>query len=133
MKLIIQTQYEENYGAHDWDGEGECPQRWKFKGGATYVVKSLPVGELLDGGAERIINELRPLIEDDNESYREYLIDWSVADDCDGDGVEEWEKPWVITRDGGSFVATRLNDMYRENFVESYTMLEKGGRMDYVN
>ena len=38
MKAIIQTQHMENYGAHDWDGEGECPQRWKPKGGSTYIV-----------------------------------------------------------------------------------------------
>ena len=28
MKLVIQTQYKENYGYHDWDGKGECPQYW---------------------------------------------------------------------------------------------------------
>ena len=38
MKLVIQTQFRENYGAHDWDGKGECPQYWKFKGGDTYIV-----------------------------------------------------------------------------------------------
>ena len=26
MKLHIVTQVEENYGAHDWDGTGACPQ-----------------------------------------------------------------------------------------------------------
>ena len=26
MKLHIVTQVEENYGAHDWDGKGLCPQ-----------------------------------------------------------------------------------------------------------
>jgi hypothetical protein len=36
MKLHITTQYMENYGAHDWDGVGECPQYWKFKGGEDY-------------------------------------------------------------------------------------------------
>ena len=39
--LVIQTQYKENYGAHDWDGKGECPQYWKFKGGSTYFVTNL--------------------------------------------------------------------------------------------
>lgn len=33
MQLLITTQIQENYGAHDWDGEGACPQYWKFKGG----------------------------------------------------------------------------------------------------
>mgnify|MGYP001185180999 CR=1 FL=1 len=37
-KKIVQTQYRENYGSHDWDGTGECPQYWKNKGGSTYVV-----------------------------------------------------------------------------------------------
>ena len=41
MKLVIQTQFRENYGAHDWDGKGECPQYWKFKGGSDYVVDGL--------------------------------------------------------------------------------------------
>ena len=38
MKLLITTQVRENYGAHDWDGTGECPQYWKFKGGNEYLV-----------------------------------------------------------------------------------------------
>jgi len=33
MLLVITTQLQENYGAHDWDGQGACPQYWKFKGG----------------------------------------------------------------------------------------------------
>ena len=34
-KLLITTQVYENYGSHDWDGEGECPQYWKAKAAAT--------------------------------------------------------------------------------------------------
>jgi hypothetical protein len=30
--VVLCYQYYENYGAHDWDGEGECPQHWKAKG-----------------------------------------------------------------------------------------------------
>ena len=33
VMLVIRTQIHENYGAHDWDGTGECPQYWKAKGG----------------------------------------------------------------------------------------------------
>ena len=36
---IVTTQFRENYGAHDWDGTGECPQYWKNKGGDTYVLQ----------------------------------------------------------------------------------------------
>ena len=38
-KILIHTQYEENYGAHDWNGEGECPQRWKMKGGHIFQIE----------------------------------------------------------------------------------------------
>ena len=36
--FILNTQYCENYGAHDWDGTGECPQYWKNKGGSEYII-----------------------------------------------------------------------------------------------
>ena len=42
-KLLITTQVYENYGAHDWDGEGQCPQYWKAKGGSDYVVLNVDV------------------------------------------------------------------------------------------
>jgi hypothetical protein len=38
MIHTVQTQYRENYGAHNWDETGECPQYWKNKGGETYVL-----------------------------------------------------------------------------------------------
>ena len=44
MMLVVDTQYRENYGAHDWNGEGECPQYWKFKGGSEYKVLNAPEG-----------------------------------------------------------------------------------------
>ena len=42
MMLVIRTQYMENYGAHDWDGKGECPQYWKAKGGSEFKVTGIP-------------------------------------------------------------------------------------------
>ena len=38
--VVISTQFRENYGAHDWDGEGYCPQHWKSKGGDTYFINA---------------------------------------------------------------------------------------------
>ena len=38
MAVHIMTQCRENYGAHDWDGVGQCPQYWKNKGGDDYVI-----------------------------------------------------------------------------------------------
>lgn len=37
--VIINTQYKENYGAYDWDGNGECPQHWKPKGGFQFKLE----------------------------------------------------------------------------------------------
>lgn len=36
--FLVVAQYEENYGAHDWDGTGECPQYWKMKGGDEFII-----------------------------------------------------------------------------------------------
>lgn len=37
--LHITAQYHENYGAHSWDGQGECPQAWKPKGGQVFTLR----------------------------------------------------------------------------------------------
>ena len=37
--IFIRTTYQENYGAHDWDGYGECPQRWKQKGSHVFIIE----------------------------------------------------------------------------------------------
>lgn len=36
--VCAEGQIWENYGAHTWDGEGECPQGWKPKGSHERVV-----------------------------------------------------------------------------------------------
>lgn len=77
-KLLIQTQVLENYGAHDWDGEGECPQYWKAKAGDEYVVPGVDACDMI----EVIVDRARPSIEVDNEHYREFIVAWwVVADD----------------------------------------------------
>ncbi len=76
-KLLITTQVYENYGAHDWDGKGECPQYWKAKGGSDYVVKNFRDF----GRVTEVIMALRGKVETDNEYFREYIIDWEVVTD----------------------------------------------------
>lgn len=41
--ILVTCQYRENYGAHDWDGEGKCPQFWKCKGAISYIVRNVPM------------------------------------------------------------------------------------------
>ena len=98
MKLVIQTQYKENYGYHDWDGKGECPQYWKFKGGDTYVVDGLDriqdavafVGAIaIDNGIGwkefpahyTTYDEWLAELADDSEDYREYQMERAIKVD----------------------------------------------------
>jgi hypothetical protein len=85
MKLHIITQYMENYGAHDWDGTGECPQYWKMKGGEDYFM-SLdgynPEHEFAEKKLEMIVDSVRDKIEWNDIGSRQYIIGYGiVADD----------------------------------------------------
>jgi hypothetical protein len=76
MMLVIRTQFMENYGAHDWDGTGECPQYWKMKGGSEYKITNVP----LNIDYQEVVSMAN--VERDNEYCREYILDWSMeADD----------------------------------------------------
>ena len=87
--LVIDTQFLENYGAHDWSGSGECPQRWKPKGGDTYIVTDL-VGDR--AAVERCI-------EFSSDYSREYVLSSEIAgaDFSESDYVEFWESPIYAT------------------------------------
>jgi len=66
----------ENYGAHDWDGTGQCPQYWKMKGGSEYKITNVP----LNIDYQEVVAMAN--VETDNEYCREYILDWSMeADD----------------------------------------------------
>lgn len=83
MMLVIRTQYMENYGAHDWDGQGACPQYWKFKGGSEYKILGVPLNidyaEVVAAAG----------VETDNDYCREYILDWSIEGD---DYLSEFER-----------------------------------------
>jgi hypothetical protein len=84
MKLLITTQVYENYGAHDWDGQGQCPQYWKAKGGSDYVVKNINVNKVTE-----TLMGVRGQIEQDNYAFRESIIDFRVVAD---DYLTEFEQ-----------------------------------------
>ena len=75
-KLLITTQTHENYGAHDWDGKGACPQYWKAKGGSDYVVLDVNINR-----AAETVAAVRSQVENDCEYFREYIIGWEVVAD----------------------------------------------------
>ncbi len=104
MKLHIQTQIQENYGAHDWDGEGECPQYWKFKGGNDYVYDLGPAGRSDEALAE-LVNHFRPKIECDSVGYREWIIGYGVVPD---DFLTEFERSQLEYEGSITYHSTKL-------------------------
>ena len=87
MKLLINTQYMENYGAHDWDGTGECPQYWKMKGGEDYFY---PLGnERSEEALAELVNYFRKDVEWSNEGSRSYIVGYGVVAD---DYMTEFEQ-----------------------------------------
>lgn len=83
MILVIQTQDYENYGAHDWDGEGSCPQRWKAKGGSE--IKITGVDPRLYTEAQII-----DMIRDDIEQNNDYIQTTIVGASFQEDGYLSW-------------------------------------------
>ena len=76
--LVINTQYRENYAAHNEDYKhGIDEPYWKFKGGSTYFVS-----DLTDAQVNKIIKKgiptLPDLIEYSNPASEEYVLDWEI-------------------------------------------------------
>ena len=106
IRVVFQTQYRENYGAHDWDGEGECPQYWKSKGGSTYIV-SATAAEIADSQWWDMVTKC---ISHSSEYSVEYVISETVVDAIDfveSDHVEEWEEPTYAQSAGDCLHCTR--------------------------
>ena len=108
MKIAIETQYMENYGAHDWDGKGECPQYWKMKGGDT-VILEVPGfrfnDEFAQKKAQMIIDSIRDKIEHNSYYSKEYIISWDFVED---NYVTEFEKSQLEFDGEVTFPAKRV-------------------------
>ena len=78
--LIIETQYMENYGAHRWDGVGDCPQYWKAKGGEEIVITYVP--ESVD--ISKVVDMVRSEIEWSSQYSEQYITGYGL-EEC---GVE---------------------------------------------
>jgi hypothetical protein len=128
MKLVIHTQFRENYGAHTWDGKGECPQYWKFKGGDTFVMAIEDPNNRPNN-----IHEIEDLISYKDDGSEEYVLDWSFEDD-DATVCEEWETPWNIYKESDGYYASRFvkaEDYWKPGFkgkAQSYLMQPCGQR-----
>lgn len=100
MKFIItiQTQFKENYGAHAWDGVGECPQYWKFKGGSEYIAGEVSLAEATKGQAflEAIAEKQASIVAHKDEYSEEYMIDWNIeSEDAFNERHDEEAQEWA--------------------------------------
>lgn len=109
MNVVIYTQVRENYGAHDWDGQGECPQYWKMKGGNTFIIREVSIE---DNMSAEWWQAVEAAVESRSEMFEEYIISADLVDDIDFDEskyVEEWDSPINLLLDGRNrFLATRF-------------------------
>jgi hypothetical protein len=111
---LVTTQRWENYAFHDWNGEGECPNSWRAKGGITAVVKCHNFAQV-----ERL------MIWDNNGSKSD-IIDGTINPTQDeiNNSVEEWETVKYYTlKDDGVFLMTEnaiVPDHYDRRIVEQF-------------
>ena len=131
MILAIDTQYRENYGAHDWDGEGECPQHWKSKGGSTYLVTG--------ASHQDAINELTNLINYHDDGSEEFVIAVHLEEDdyCSSFEKSQKEEPYfsmdgvyydtrIHRREDGTYFATEQYKGPRGQHVATWNMAPGG-------
>ena len=109
---ILHVQTRENYGAHDWDGTGECPQYWKCKGGPVYIIEGFEGyrDQDMQDVAATVVNEYASLVEQSNDHFHEYIMGAIMVPATEAhEQYDEWERPITIKR------------LYNGNIQYSYT------------
>jgi|TARA_R110002153_G_C13217139_1_gene488457 hypothetical protein len=138
MKLVINTQYKENYAAHNEDFvPGVSADYWKFKGGDTFVVEGMTPNQCISI-AEKGIPTLTALLEYSNPASQTYIIDFELLDD-DAPVGEEWETPTTLKYADGKWSALKFTtngDMgYMRNEIhaksEQWDLLPESDRENY--
>ena len=136
MKLVIHTQYRENYAAHneDYDHGVDTPH-WKFKGGSTYVVPNFKDYSNIT----EVMKNLSGLITYGNPASEEYILDWEVVEDnkqvCDS-----WETVTQIFISEDKVTALKVTDNREDGWMrseilektEAWTMLPDSERAKYA-
>ena len=130
MKLVIYTQYTENYG------EADAPY-WKNKGGSTYVVENLTQPQVTKI-KEQGLPTLTALIEYANSFSTESIIGNSVVPDSTSI-CEEWESPIKLAWTNNRWTASRVtkNDEFGflrkeiDRKIETWDMMMNGERENY--
>lgn len=135
MKIVLFTQIRENYGAHDWDGQGEVPQRWKMKGGNTYVVHNVSVNQSM---SRKFWKKIEKAVESFGDMFEEYCTASRLVDDIDykeSDHCPEWDAPINLTyvtaaNPEGEFLAVRHSQSDFTHLTGIESKLEQWKQVD---
>ena len=107
-KLVITTQYMENYGCMD-------NPYMKFKGGSTYVMKNC--GDLDSNEQATVVAKIRPYITtnliDSNGGCEEYIISDAIVDYSEK-VCDEWETPIEFSMSKGDVYFIKVLDNQSE-------------------
>ena len=133
LNLIIQTQYKENYAAHNEDYEhGVSEPYWKFKGGSSYLVTDIDFinTEYLEG----LVNETAFIHSYENPASMEYVLDWELIDEENlSDHIEEWESPYILEKnEKGQWTSKKVTENGDMGYMKS-EILSKVQVWTYVN
>lgn len=141
MKIVIQTQFMENYA---WNEDGSlgtgADAYWKYKGGDTYIVDAT----VEQAQASTFWSNLEAHIEYSNDMAQEYILGMEVIDECDfklEDHIQEWEAPIYLTAQDDGFVATKTTENGEFGYmrseiktkIESWTVLPENDRDNYTS
>jgi len=132
--LVVQTRHAENYGAHCWDGEGNCPQSWRFMLGDTYVVSDAK-------DTDKFRDLVSSSIVSGDDYYSESILDikvMAVSDYVESEHVEHWKSPiflrYIGKHDSNAFFArTEKRNDYMKHFTarRSTWVQSDGERRDF--
>lgn len=131
-KILIQTQYQENYGTPN-------DPYWKFKGGEDYLVYANDGEETVD-----VVNFLKPFLSVSTEMQKEYILGFEdiTVDNPVANHINEWDTITEVYPGGnsdGSVKAIRNIDNRNDGWMrkeilektEAWTMLEGQERKNY--
>jgi hypothetical protein len=110
LNLIIQTQYKENYAAHNEDYEhGVSEPYWKFKGGSSYLITDVDFlnTEYLQG----LVDETAFIHSYENPASMEYVLDWELIDEENlHEHIEEWESPYILEKTDNGWTSSKFTE-----------------------
>lgn len=93
FRIVINTQVKENYGAHTWDGVGECPQSWRYKGGHSRVLAEY-IEKPSQATVDAVVAQWKPTY---NDYYQEYALSIHVlapGEETHDEKIDREYKEW---------------------------------------